>query len=197
MAHGQTERGPFTTIARITRPGGGSVLEVSTRVQTIIGEADTDQCKDDDLIAVRLSLGPCKTREPMPEHRIRLRGGWECQYRVGDPEEGLEVVRRVDLPLFWSDDFPARIKLTRQFGRPPVDTRIEEVTLEMRNVLGLSVARLNGCPISNDAGDPTFWSIELPEPLLPRNGLVLEVDLDSARRSPSTWGEISLRIRPR
>jgi hypothetical protein len=134
----------------------------------------------------------------MPEHRIRLRGGWECHYRDGDDEDAPEVLRRVDLPAGSSADFPTRFRLTRQFGRPPVDLRNECVTLELRNVDGLKSARLNGRPISPLMSPGWEWSIELAEPLLPRNGLVLEVEFDEGTRSAGgPWGEIALVIRPR
>ena len=135
----------------------------------------------------------------MPEHRIRLRGGWECQYREGESEgdDAREVVRRVALPLAWTADFPDRIRLVRHFGRPPVDPRIESVSLEMRNVAGLNVARINGGAIAPAMiVDPSSWSVPLDGPLLPRNGLVLEVDLATARGQPGEWGDISLLIRP-
>ena len=119
----------------------------------------------------------------MPEHRIRLRGGWECHYRDGDDEDAPEAHRRVDLPAASSAEFPARFRLTRQFGRPPVDPRSESVTLEMRNVDGLKAARLNGRPIAPTQSEDRAWSVDLAEPLLPRNGLVLEIDLAPEDRS--------------
>ena len=134
----------------------------------------------------------------MPEHRIRLRGGWECHYRDGDDDDDApEVHRRVDLPAASSAGFPARFRLTRQFGRPPVDLRNECVTLEMRNVDGLQAARLNGRPIAPSSGS-VEWSVDLAEPLLPRNGLVLEVEFgEHGRSDEGPWGEIALVIRPR
>lgn len=134
----------------------------------------------------------------MPEHRIRLRGGWECHYREGDEEDAPEVLRRIDLPASSTAGFPSRFRLTRQFGRPPVDLRNEGVTLEMRNVDGLKSARLNGRTITPLPTPGLEWSIDLAEPLLPRNGLVLEIELDERGRSaPAPWGEIALVIRPR
>ena len=133
----------------------------------------------------------------MPEHRIRLRGGWECHYREGD-DDAPEVFSRVDLPAPSAADLPARFRLTRQFGRPPVDLRNEGVTLVMRNVHGLKSARLNGRPITPSSTPGGEWSVDLAEPLLPRNGLVLEVELDEPTRSAGVaWGEIALVIRPR
>ena len=132
------------------------------------------------------------------EHRIRLRGGWECHYREGDDEEAPEVLRRVDLPTASVRDLPPRCRLTRQFGRPPVDPRNEDVWLEMRNVPGLTSARLNGRSIRPDEPGGPDWTIALPEILLPRNGLVLEVERqDQTENDRSPWGEIALVIRRR
>jgi hypothetical protein len=135
---------------------------------------------------------------PGAEHRIRLRGGWECHYREGDDEEAVDILRRVDLPAASLRDLPPRFRLTRQFGRPPVDPRNEDVYLEMRTVPGLRSARLNGQSIGPDPAGGRDWTITLPETLLPRNGLVLEVERDvAADDDPSPWGEIALVIRRR
>lgn len=132
----------------------------------------------------------------MPEHRIRLRIGWECLYR--DAEDSPEVYRRIDLPAPSSADLPRRFRLTRQFGRPPVDPRNESLTLELRNVAGLKSARLNGRPLAVGGAEESDRDIDLADPLLPRNGLVLEVDVEEAARSdPAPWGNIALVIRPR
>jgi hypothetical protein len=130
------------------------------------------------------------------EHRIRLRGGWECHYREGEDDSASEVLRRVDLPLASSAELPATFRLARQFGRPPVDPRNESVWLEMRNTAGLKSVRLNGRPLAAPADDR---AIELPDDLLPRNGLVLEFEGPGAGldQPSSPWGEIALVIRPR
>jgi hypothetical protein len=134
----------------------------------------------------------------MPEHRIRLRGGWECHYREGDDPEGQEICRRVTLPFASPIEFATRFQLCRHFGRPPSDPRVETVILELLNVAGLKAARLNGRPIAPTTSTGFDWLVELGEPLLPRNGLILDVELDAP--SPpmgSAWGEIALVIRPR
>ncbi|HEY2154319.1 MAG TPA: hypothetical protein VGH33_01725 [Isosphaeraceae bacterium] len=132
------------------------------------------------------------------EHRIRLRGGWDCLYRESEDEAAPEILRRVDLPLASPRELPARFRLARQFGRPPVDLRNESVCLELRNMPGLRSARLNGRPIGQAAAGSVEPTIELPEPLLPRNGLVLEVEgIVVGADDHAPWGEIALVIRPR
>jgi hypothetical protein len=132
------------------------------------------------------------------EHRIRLRGGWECHYREGEDDSAAEVLRRVDLPLASPAELPASFRLARQFGRPPVDQRNESVWLEMRNVAGLESVRLNGRPLGEIAEISGDRTIELPEDLLPRNGLVLGFERPAeGLDDPSPWGDIALVIRPR
>ncbi len=133
----------------------------------------------------------------MSEHRIRLRGGWDCHYREGGLEDSPEIVRRIDLPMKWLSDLPTQFRLTRQFGKPPVDMRFEEVSLEMKNVHGLNSVRLNGHVLTRGPDDTGFWSVSLTEPLLPRNGVVLEVVLDQRHNATPFQGDISLLIRPR
>jgi hypothetical protein len=131
----------------------------------------------------------------MPEHRIRLRGGWECQYCEGVATEGPEVIRRVNLPLESTYVFPRRFRLTRQFGRPPLDNRREAVHLDLRNVAGLIAARINGNPVAFVWADDRDASINVADPLLPRNGLALEFDMDGARHDENRpWGEIALVV---
>jgi hypothetical protein len=64
---------------------------------------------------------------------------------------------------------------------------------------GLKSARLNGRLIGPaSTGSDDDRSIELPELLLPRNGLVLEVDgIVAGAEDTGPWGEIALVIRPR
>jgi hypothetical protein len=133
----------------------------------------------------------------MPEHRIRLRGGWQCQYREGDDPDGPEVLRRVDLPLASTAGLPARFLLCRQFGRPPCDPLVERVTLEIGNLPGLRSVRLNGRPIDPDPSTRPAWSFRLDGPILPRNGLIIEVELtDAPPAEGDSWGEVALVIRP-
>ncbi len=101
------------------------------------------------------------------------------------------------MPCKWPDDLPGRIELIRQFGKPPIDLRIERVTLELSQIRGLLAGWLNGRSVVRETDQSNYWSVELLESLLPRNGLVLEVDLDEARQSDTAWGEISLLIRSR
>ena len=133
----------------------------------------------------------------MSEHRIRLRGAWQCHFREGDSVEGTEVVRRVDLPCKWPDDLPGRIQLIRKFGKPPIDFQIERMALELVQIRGLLAGWLNGGSLVRVKDQSNCWSVKLPEPLLLRNTLVLDLDLDEARQSDSSWGEISLLIQPR
>ena len=129
----------------------------------------------------------------MAEHQIRLRGAWDWRF----PSDGVEIVRRVDLPTRWPTGLETPFRLVRHFGRPPIDPRIERVKLELRSVPGLTSAHLNGSEVVRADGDRLDWVVELVEPLLARNELVLEVDLRSfgeARIPGEPWGSIALVI---
>jgi hypothetical protein len=132
----------------------------------------------------------------MPEHRIRLRGGWECHYREPDDDEGIDVARRVDLPVATAAELPLRFRLTRHFGKPPVDPRVEAVALELRAVGGLRSVRLNGRVVSVlDVSSELAIDLD-PAELLPRNGLVLEFDRTGLDLADDAWGLVALVIRP-
>src|SRR5438270_8521803 len=105
----------------------------------------------------------------MAEHQIRLRGAWV--WRI--PSDGVEIVRRVDLPTLWPTGSESPFRLIRQFGRPPIDPRIERVRLELRSVPGLISAHLNDREVVRVGDDRLDWVVELIEPLLARNELVL------------------------
>ena len=136
----------------------------------------------------------------MPEHRIRLRGGWECHYREGDGRAGpgdprggvdLRPPRRADLAgraSAWpvSSDGPRSIPRTRPSGPRDAQRRGPQVGPAQRSAIGRP-PRL-----------PTTASIDLPDDLLPRNGLVLEVEswARTGSRPHLPGGTIALVIRP-
>lgn len=128
----------------------------------------------------------------MPDHRIRLRAGWDCHYV--DFEGRDSASWRVDLPTTWGPDTQFPLKLVRQFGRPPVNPDHEQVFLELRSVPGLQSVRLNGLLLDLESTHLNSHELLLPGVLLPRNAILLEVTQPVV--SPS-WGEICLRITPR
>jgi hypothetical protein len=128
----------------------------------------------------------------MPEHLIRLRGGWEWQVGEGS-------VRRVTLPVVWPEGLATPFRLVRQFGSPGVLPG-ESVHLRMVNVMGLTNGLLNERPVILPPDFAGEFDRVVDDDLLTRNRLVLEVD--PARFGGSTargvpWGSIGLVIRPR
>lgn len=130
----------------------------------------------------------------MPEHLIRLRGGWSWDDREGGPV----AARRVSLPLEGAPRGTSRIVLTRQFGRPPIDPGRERLALRLEGVDGLVGIRLNG----HDLALPPVGATDLelsPDDLQPTgNVLILEVIPSSgthAGADNSRWGRIALVIR--
>jgi hypothetical protein len=125
----------------------------------------------------------------MSDHQIKFRGGWEVDFGDG------KVATRLTLPTSWPTGLHGSIRLVRRFGRPPVREIGETYRIELLCVPGLISVKLNGRELMDDAmaTNPIF---PLPEPLLDRNILELELDLAAANRiSPAEeWGAISLRI---
>lgn len=127
----------------------------------------------------------------MPEHLIRLRGGWEW-HDLGDapPTPG-----RVSLPLVWPDRAAPRVRLARSFQRPPLDPARETLGLRLEAVAGLVWAKLNDrAPARPEPDADTLW-LPIDDPLPPRNVLVLEVEPGATGTGP--WGLVTLVIRPR
>jgi hypothetical protein len=129
----------------------------------------------------------------MSEHRIRLRGGWECR-EVGPTASKVE---RIELPLHLSADVAGRLRLTRRFGRPPLEPGRQRLILEMDQVAGTRSITLNGEPIAAVSPETAQYAIELTK-LAERNVLVLEIDTPSPGASPAGsgehWGVIALVI---
>jgi hypothetical protein len=126
------------------------------------------------------------------EHRIRLRGGWECR------DEGLPNSQdRLTLPVEWGRHGPVCTRLLRRFGRPPFDRASQALLLEMNNVAGIRALFLNGHAITPVAVETSSYLIALG-PIPERNRLEIEVDrswLESEVASIMPWGEIALVVR--
>jgi hypothetical protein len=127
----------------------------------------------------------------MPEHWIRLRGGWEC--RPANPEDNGGTPQRITLPCSWSIESATVLQLSRRFQTPRLDPAREALFLRLELVSGLVEVLLNDCIIAGPAHENEVMSIALGENLPPRNHLVLNVKPTIANR----WGEIALVITDR
>jgi hypothetical protein len=130
----------------------------------------------------------------VPEHLIRLRGGWESI----DLDDSDPCPKRITLPVPRGSGQSRRLRLARRFGRPPLDARTESLWLRLDRVAGLRSLMLNGSDIPVRLSSE--GSIELPLAELPdRNELVLEVTLPAAAPQepggPTAWGDVALLIR--
>ncbi len=132
----------------------------------------------------------------MPEHRIRLRGGWVCK-GAGEPASS---EYRLALPHRWKPEDSGRFVLSRVFQRPPVDPDREAVHLCMENVPGIRALSLNGSPIASIRVERPVLEVELGD-LRPRNVLVIEFEpveqTGPTANGSDEWGHIALVIRPR
>ncbi|APW63032.1 hypothetical protein [Paludisphaera borealis] len=123
----------------------------------------------------------------MPEHLIRLRGGW----KLHDLDAEASNATPLTLPVAWeSRPVPRRLRLVRKFGRP----KIGRARLVLEAVEGLRAMTLNDDSLAVDAAPPGRLDVDLP-PLGERNVLVLDVVIESASDEPaSPWGNIALAI---
>jgi hypothetical protein len=128
------------------------------------------------------------------EHRIRLRGGWECQ-----AAGSAEPPETVTLPFRWDAARPRRVHLSRRFGRPKIDPLRQCLLLELDQASGIHSLLLNGKAIAAISPPKSYYLIPLPD-IEDRNVLVLEVETGQARgdafgKDPE-WGRIALVIQP-
>jgi hypothetical protein len=133
-------------------------------------------------------------RRSVDEHRIRLRGGWECQFL----DVAGEVPERVTLPIRWPRHISGRVRLSRRFGRPHLDAARQIVLLELDRVEGIESLFLNGEVLAVTDPARSSYEIALGE-LLERNLLVLEIETAGAGGKSASddgdWGQIALVIR--
>jgi hypothetical protein len=134
----------------------------------------------------------------MPEHLIRLRGGWQ---RLDPHDDGggrpdvTETGTRLDLPWTWPGETAGPVRLVRSFGPPPFDPRRETLSLRLARVEGLRSARLNGREIARGSPGTVEFEIPLSGPLPRRNLLVLDLDPPGPGPARQDWGAIALVIR--
>jgi hypothetical protein len=139
----------------------------------------------------------------MSEHRIRLRGGWNC---LPDPslvrDEGEASGRdghAVTLPHPgpWPVGPGGRVHLTRSFGPPRFDPASESLSLHLERVAGLLSVRLNGREIARPGRGTDALRLPIDDPLSRRNLLTLVLDVSGTGSVPAPWGEIALVISTR
>jgi hypothetical protein len=120
-------------------------------------------------------------------HAVNLKAAWEAT----DADSQAPPIR-VSLPLEWSaipwpdGRAPARARLARRFGRPPLQAPAPAFRLRLRGFAGVEAVEFNGSPIT--------WREEKgclvvePGELLPRNVLSVRVNLKRAMTASGPWG---------
>ena len=126
----------------------------------------------------------------MPEHWIRLRGGWEWQSVSADAT----IKRPVTLPIEWPDGQASPVRLLRRFGCPPIDPLHESLSIRLEKVPGLLAIHLNGRSLEGPLDETLSLTLESIGPILAKNLLILEVDPARAIRPGETWGQIALIV---
>ncbi|WP_406695416.1 hypothetical protein V5E97_30775 [Singulisphaera sp. Ch08] len=126
----------------------------------------------------------------MPEHWIRLRGGWDWQ--SGSAADATK--RPLTLPIEWPAGQASPVRLLRRFGCPPIDPLHESLSLRLENVPGLLAIQFNGRSVNVPLEESLSFSLESIGPILAKNLLILEVDPARATRPGETWGQIALIV---
>jgi hypothetical protein len=127
------------------------------------------------------------------EHRIRLRGGWECD-SIDPPALGS---CRLALPTRWPAQARRRLRLTRRFNQPRLEAR-SRLILRLEQVPGIQSLELNGQLAIAVSPGRSEYEILLDESA-GRHRLVLEIetpDPSDASSLATDWGNVSLVIRP-
>ncbi len=112
--------------------------------------------------------------------------------------DGMSAPVRCILPLDWPDEGRGTRRLVRRFGRPRTSrSGCEIFELQLLAVAGLVAVRLNGDELTLLAENSPEYRLRIDRPLLDRNILELDVDLDRVDRSrlAGRWGEVALVIR--
>jgi hypothetical protein len=142
--------------------------------------------------SVNLGLFLIVEDRPLPDHLIRLRGGWESFTGEG----ANAVVACCSLPLSGSIPASLRVRLFRRFGRPRLQSANQSLFLSLDHVPGLRSISLNGAFLAFDK--PGHHPLEIfLESLSERNELVLDVEFPSDPDVSTRWGDIALVIRSR
>jgi hypothetical protein len=133
----------------------------------------------------------------VPDHLIRLRGGWELIDAEATAESSGDRPVRLTLPVAWPKGSARLVRLVRKFGRPPHDPAHESLLLTLDRVPGLRALWLNELLLT--LPDSNQGRLEIPlDRLSERNELVLDVrpphPPGESGQSPP-WGEIALVIR--
>ena len=124
----------------------------------------------------------------MPEHKIRLRGGW-LQIHPDRNTFGSWLT----FPLAQFPNSPDDLRFARSFQRPPLDPERETLWLDLQSVPGLISIALNGRGLVREANPGHVESLPLGIDLPSRNQLILQVNPSIRPEQP--WGVIALVIR--
>ena len=94
---------------------------------------------------------------------------------------------------------PRRLRVSRRFGRPPVNLKRQRLFLELDQVRGIHLILLNGKAQSGISASKSYYLIPLAE-IDERNTLILEVETGESAAAGSDsgqeWGQIAILVRP-
>jgi hypothetical protein len=126
------------------------------------------------------------------EHKIRLRGGWECDTLDSPTASSF----RLTLPTRWTTADRRRLRLTRRFHSPPLEAGSRAV-LRLEHIPGILALELNGQPAVPVS--PACSEYEIPlDASASRHRLMLVIETPEPSDGSGAalgWGHVSLVIR--
>lgn len=128
----------------------------------------------------------------MPNHTIRLRGGWRGQAASGAPLS--ESTAWVRLPIVWPAGLSGPLRLERRFQAPPV-ANAETLAIAFEDVPGLVSIALNGRTLATAPFALPAVRIGLDRRDLAPRGNLLTLEVLPERSAPGQpWGCIALEV---
>ena len=125
----------------------------------------------------------------MPEHVIRLRGGWTLLGREGEDQDRPD---RLTFPLKNLPENQGSLVFSRFFQRPPLTNPGQTLWLQLESVPGLKSIMVNRRELARANPQGPIEHLFLGDDLPARNQLILSVD--SNVRLEEDWGRIALVI---
>lgn len=136
----------------------------------------------------------------MPNHRIHLKGPWQCEW-LSPADVPAASVQRVKMPSDWRSVFgeqAGRVLLRRKFHKPTNLDAEEIVSLVFDGIGGRGEVRLDDQLLGTVDETVTTLAFEITALLQPTNELLVELDFDP-RQDPETagglWGPVAIEIR--
>lgn len=129
----------------------------------------------------------------MPNHTIRLRGGWRGYEATGAALAG--TAAWVALPIVWPAGLSGPLRLERRFQAPPAVAGSEALAIVCEDVPGLVSIALNGRTLATAPFSSTAIRVGLARRDIQPRGNLLALEVLPGPPDPGRpWGRIALEV---